>query len=215
MSSVPKCATVAFAHASADCGSEMSVGTKSASHCPSSCFMARSARSSLSSATTTFAPSPRNRSAYARPIPWPAPVMIATLSCRRPTVPPVRGRLDAFRLRPVDEVEALGDDRLAGRVVAPHRLHDDEGHRAALALALVHVGDLALAHQHVAHDDRAVVLELLLAVQHQPALGEELAHHLVHRVLATGGIGWLMLSATAHVVHRGRERRRGGGARAV
>src|SRR5689334_4887820 len=118
--------------------------------------------------------------------------MIATLSSRRPTVPPDRAAATTA-LRAMDQVEAFGDDRFAGRVVTPDRLHDDEGHRAALALTLVDVGDLAFAHEHVADHDRTVVLEFLLAVEHEAALGHQVAHHLEHRVLATGRVGRLIL----------------------
>src|ERR671911_906599 len=147
--------------------------------------MAEAARASLISATTTFAPSSRNRSAYASPMPWPAPVMIETLSWSRPLsgTPLVPGYL-----RAMDEVEALRDRRFASLLVTPHGLGHDERHVAALALLLVEIDDAAFADQHVTDHDRSVVLELLLAVEHEPALGEELPHHLVHRVLAAGRV---------------------------
>src|ERR1700690_130508 len=99
----------------------MSVLTKIASPLPSSAFMASAARSSTTSATTTLAPSARNRSAYARPIPCPAPVMIATLSWRRPMRAPLL-------LQAGDEVEALGHDRIRSGRVRPHGLHHHERH---------------------------------------------------------------------------------------
>jgi hypothetical protein len=53
----------ALAQASVESGSEMSVRTNTASPFPARDSIADAARSSLSSATTTFAPSARNRSA--------------------------------------------------------------------------------------------------------------------------------------------------------
>ena len=53
--------------------------------------------------------------------------------------------------------------------------------RRGVGLLLVDVGDRLLAVEHVT-DDRAVVLELLLAVQHERALRVQLAHDRVHRV---------------------------------
>ena len=60
---VPNASTVAAAHACADASDEMSVCTSRTSPRPSSCPIAHSARSVSISATTTFAPSARNRSA--------------------------------------------------------------------------------------------------------------------------------------------------------
>ena len=94
--------------------------------------------------------------------------------------------------------------------VLPLRLHDDERHVRGVGLLLVEVLDPALADEHVADLDRAVVLELLLAVEHERALGEELAHHLVHRVLPAGRVGRLVLGERAPERHRERERRRRG-----
>src|ERR687898_261049 len=166
--------------------------------------MAEAARSSLISATTTLAPSSRNRLAYASPMPWPAPVMIATLSSSRP----MSGTpLVPVYLRAVDEVEALGDRRFAALLVTPDGLGHDERHGAALALLLVEIDDATLADQHVTDHDRPVVLELLLAVEHEPALGEELPHHLVHRVLAAGRVLGLVLGEAAPELHRERPRR--------
>src|SRR5680860_291333 len=102
-------------------------------------------------------------------MPCPAPVTIATLPSRRLLISD-----------PVDEVEALCDDRLTGVVVAPDGLHHHEGHRLALALLLVEVDDLALTREHVAHHDRLVIPELLLAVQDDPALRREAPHYRVH-----------------------------------
>ena len=81
---MPNCSFAFAAQVSVDGSSEMSVCTNAASPSFSSCSIAEAARSSLISATTTFAPSSRKRLAYARPMPWPAPVMIATLSSSRP-----------------------------------------------------------------------------------------------------------------------------------
>src|SRR5271169_2362248 len=53
-------------------------------------------------------------------------------------------RVLSERLGAVDQVEAGGHDRLARLLVAPVGLGDDEGHRPALGLLLVGVGDLAL-----------------------------------------------------------------------
>src|ERR687898_44952 len=171
--------------------------------------MAEAARSSLISATTTLAPSSRNRLAYASPMPWPAPVMIATLSSSRP----MSGTpLVPVYLRAVDEVEALGDRRFAALLVTPDGLGHDERHGAALALLLVEIDDATLADQHVTDHDRSVVLELLLAVENEPALGEELPHHLVHRVLAAGRVLGLVLGEAAPELHGERPRRRGGDA---
>ena len=63
MSTFPKWSLVLAAQPSADCSSEMSVGTNSTSPLPPRCVIADRARSSLISATTTLAPSWRNRSA--------------------------------------------------------------------------------------------------------------------------------------------------------
>src|SRR6478672_805595 len=97
-------------------------------------------------------------------MPWPAPVMIATLPSSRP--------MSGHRT-PVDQVELLGEDWLARGLVAPGRLDDDERHRGALALLLVDVEHGPLADEHVADLDGPVVLELLLAVQDHPALGKQ------------------------------------------
>src|SRR6516162_2278397 len=48
----------------------------------------------------------------------------------------------------VDQVEPCRHDRFPRLVVAPVRLLDDEGHRPALGLLLVGVGDASLAHEH-------------------------------------------------------------------
>src|SRR5918994_2298178 len=168
--------------------------------------MAEAARVSLISATTTFAPSSRNRSAYASPMPWPAPVMIATLSSSRP----MSGTpLVPVYLRAVNEVEALGDRRFAALLVTPHGLGHEERHGAALALLLVQVDDTPLADQHVTDNDRPVVVELLLTVEHETALGEQLPHDLVHRVLAAGRVFGLVLGEAPPELHCKRPRRRG------
>ena len=69
MSIPPNRFFVLAAQASVDCSSEMSVWTNAASPSFSSCSIAEVARSSLISATTTFAPSSRNRLAYESPMP--------------------------------------------------------------------------------------------------------------------------------------------------
>src|SRR5881392_3966708 len=194
----------------AESGSAMSVLTKTASPLPSSSRIAPAARSSTTSATTTLAPSARNRCAYARPIPCPAPVMIATLSWSRPIHAPLRLLLEAG-----DEVESLGHDRFRGLGVGPLGLHDNERHARAVGLLLIDVGDLLETVEHVARDRRAVVRELLLAVQHERALRVELAHDRVHRVaLARGRIGRLLIGTERAPVGGGkRERRRRGNRR--
>src|SRR5680860_221932 len=128
--------------------------------------------------------------------------MIATLPSSRP--------LMLVRSYAVNEVEALRHDGLVGLLVAPDRLGDEERHGLALALLLVEIRDLALADEHVADHERTVILELLLAVEHDPAPPEQLAHHLAHRVLAAGVVGWLVVGELAPVLHRERERRRRG-----
>src|SRR3954449_7163104 len=102
-------------------------------------------------------------------MPWPAPVMIATFpSSRMAITPPGRvARGARSRLAPVDEVERLRDHGLP-LGVTPHGLHHDEGHDRPLRLLLVEVGHAPLAVEHVAGHDRAVVHELLLAVEDQP-----------------------------------------------
>src|SRR5207302_3845341 len=157
------------------------------------------------SATTTFAPSSRNRWAYERPMPCPAPVMIATRSSSRPML----GTPRLARLRAVDEVEALGDRRFAALLVTPHGLGHEERHGAALALLLVQVDDASFADQHVADHDRPVVVELLLTVEHEAALGEQLPHHLAHRVVSAGRVLGLVLGEGTRELHRERPRRRG------
>src|SRR5688500_7593745 len=147
----------------------MSVGTKIASPKPSSSFIACSARSSLISATTTLAPSARNRLAYANPMPCPAPVMTATRSCSRGVTSSAS----------VDQVHASGQHELAV-LVAVLVLGDEERHRLVARRLLVEVDHLALALDAVADDDRLVVRELLLAVQDDPARGHQLADDL-HR----------------------------------
>src|ERR1700734_404758 len=79
-------------------------------------------------------------------------------------------------LGPVDQVEAGRPHRLARRLVAPVGLRADEGPRPPLGLLLVGVGDGTFADEHVAHLHRAVVEELLLAVQDQAALRHERPH---------------------------------------
>src|SRR4051812_46413508 len=134
MCTVPNALTASSTQCCAESASAMSVLTKIASPLPFSALIASAARSSTTSATTTFAPSARNRSAYARPIPCPAPVMIATLSWRRPMI-------GFLLLQSGDEVEPLGHDRLGRCRVGPRRLHDDEGHRRLVGVLLVDVGD--------------------------------------------------------------------------
>src|SRR5262245_36256226 len=181
MCTVPNASTVWSTQRCAESGSETSVWTKTASPFPSSARIASPARSSTSSATTTLAPSARKRSAYARPIPCPAPVMIATLSWSRPIVRVLRSEL---LLQAGDEIEALGDDRLRGVRVGPLGLHDDERHAGAVGLLLVDVADLLHTVEHVTGDRRAVKREFLLAVQHERALRVEVAHDRVHRIAA-------------------------------
>src|SRR5258707_288153 len=205
MWTVPKVETVSSTQRWAESGSAMSVFTNTASPLPSSSRIAPAARSSTTSATTTLAPSARNRCAYASPIPCPAPVMIATLSSSRPIRAPLRLLLEAG-----DEVEPLGHDRLRRLGVGPLGLHDDERHARAIGLLLVDVGDLLETVEHVARDRRAVVRELLLAVQHERALRVQVAHDRVHRIaLARGRVGGLLVGPERAPVRRGeRERRR-------
>src|SRR4051794_12898794 len=204
-SSFPNAATVARTARSHCSGSVTSSGATMAAVTPISPTTVR-ALSYCTSATTTLAPSAANRRASAAPWPCAAPVISATLPARRPVTSPARDAR-SFRLATVDEVESLGDDRGVG-LVAPFGLHDEERHDRALRLLLVRVDDAAFAVEHVALDDRPVVHELLLAVQHEAALLHELAHGLEHRVLTTGRIGRLLLSERAHVAHDERIRRR-------
>src|SRR5436309_9756665 len=152
-------------------------------------------------------------------MPWPAPVMMATRSCRRPLIGPPSSmvamsnalcpfvRSPPARSRPVDEVEPLGENGLAGLVVLPDRLRYDEGHYLALALLLIGVDDLALADEHVADDDRAVVDELLLPVEDEAATRHERADDLHHRVALHVALR-LDLAERAPVAHREPEGRR-------
>ena len=94
--------------------------------------------------------------------------------------------------------------------VLPLRLDDDERHVRGVGLLLVDVDDLALADEHVADLDRAVVLELLLTVEHERALGEQLAHDRVHRVLRRPSGRAAGPRRTRPRTHRERERRRRG-----
>src|SRR5215472_5363353 len=76
------------------------------------------------SATTTRAPSSAKRIAHSRPMPIPAPVMIATLPARRPGISdplevahelPVRDRLIERLLLESRRVEVVLDDAIAER----------------------------------------------------------------------------------------------------
>src|SRR5580704_3612683 len=81
MSSRPKCPTAARIARSRLSGSVTSVGIAIAPW-PAR-WAVSSPEAASSSAIATFAPSPANRTAVARPIPLPAPVMKAILSARR------------------------------------------------------------------------------------------------------------------------------------
>src|ERR1700687_3715356 len=77
---------------------------------------------SLTSATTTFAPSPANSNADSRPMPLPAPVITATLSASLPMSPsfeepspfPARHDLVELALLGLEEVKVMRDDLVAG-----------------------------------------------------------------------------------------------------
>ncbi len=92
------------------------------------------------------------------------------------------------------------DHGLGRGLVAPHRLGHEEGHGLALGLLGVGVGDMALTDEHVTHDDGAVVDELLLTVEDDPALGHERADDLAHGV-ALGLVGGLGLGELAPGLH--------------
>src|SRR3954451_20994869 len=67
-------------------------------------------------------------------------------------------------------------------LVAVLVLGDEKGHRPITGRLLVQVDNLSLTRDSVADHDRLVVLELLLAVEHDAASGHELADDFHRRV---------------------------------
>src|SRR5512142_2789084 len=121
-SSVPYLFSAAAIIASTSRASDTSAWTNSALP-PAFSISATVSRpaASLTSATTTFAPSRANRRADSRPMPLPAPVMTATLPeslpmstpLEKPSPLPARHDLVELALLGPQEVEVMGDDLLA------------------------------------------------------------------------------------------------------
>src|SRR5262245_26350790 len=127
----------------------------------------RSARCAFSSATHTRAPSRANTSAIPRPMPWPAPVTIATLPASRPTLPGLLVEPAVEGVRP----PLVGDDGVlhglahaaldVGR--GAHALHQLERLVAVLLLGVrMH---LEVLHLHVVVLGEALVERAGVAAQ--------------------------------------------------
>ena len=73
----------------------------------------------------------------------------------------------------MDQVHPGEDNGIAGAVVGPPRLDDDERHIVSRGLLLVHIDDSPFTAQDIAREDRPVVDELLLAMEEHAPDGKE------------------------------------------
>src|SRR5271156_372223 len=91
----PKRSATSLAHCNVDSSDDTSARKYTTSPWACNSATADAPRSSSMSTTATLAPSSRNRWAYVFPMPWPAPVTIATLFSRR--IAPLLDSFDALR----------------------------------------------------------------------------------------------------------------------
>src|SRR5262249_39957988 len=141
----------------------------------------RSARCAFSSATQTRAPSRANTSAMPRPMPWPAPVTIATLPASRPMAGLSRRAVERAPLVPAavqrPPPPLVGEDRVLDRLAhaALHvRRRADALHELERLVAVLLLG--VGVHLEVLHPHAVILVEALVERLRVPAhAGDALA----------------------------------------